>query len=144
MREEYFRQYRLKNKDKINQKSREYYHSEGRYLNAFNARRTIQSRFRMGISNAKRKDIEWSISLDEYKEIMSKDICTYCQGPLEKAGNCLDRKDSKIGYKIDNVVTCCKNCNYLKGSQLSFEEMLEMIILLKQLRKTENIWLNNK
>ena len=44
--------------------------------------------------------------------------------------NGLDRIDSSIGYKKDNVVPCCKICNYMKRSmsQSDFYKHIKMVI----------------
>ena len=39
----------------------------------------------------------------------------------------LDRKDSNKGYSKDNCVVCCKKCNYMKGSEFSYEEFKEIV-----------------
>jgi hypothetical protein len=38
--------------------------------------------------------------------------CTYCGEPIKTIG--LDRVDNTIGYTFDNVVSCCKMCNFMK------------------------------
>lgn len=40
--------------------------------------------------------------------------------------NGIDRVDSKIGYYIDNCVTCCTMCNYMKQAH-SKESFLEQV-----------------
>jgi len=43
-----------------------------------------------------------------------KKPCIYCQSDIETIG--LDRVDNLIGYNVDNVVPCCKICNYAKSN----------------------------
>ena len=66
--------------------------------------------------SAELKQLEYGISLDEFKEIVNKP-CKYC-GILRDRGtaqfNGIDRNDSSIGYLIDNCVSCCTMCNYIK------------------------------
>ena len=42
------------------------------------------------------------------------------------AYNGMDRVDSSIGYKIDNVVPCCKICNIAKNS-MSYSQFMEYL-----------------
>lgn len=46
--------------------------------------------------------------------------CIYCGN--DATG--LDRKDNEVGYTVNNVVPSCHRCNGLKGSKISFEDML--------------------
>jgi hypothetical protein len=41
--------------------------------------------------------------------------CNYCGIIQEKGFNGIDRIDSTIGYIIDNCVSCCAMCNFMKG-----------------------------
>lgn len=73
---------------------------------------------------------------------LSQENCTYCQQPPSNLYNCskdskfssqyqkdngnfvyngLDRIDSNLPHNIDNVVPCCKYCNYAKRER-SIEE----------------------
>lgn len=73
---------------------------------------------------AKAKKIDFVISYEEFVLLMKKP-CVYCgendsnsyrkryeQGFLRYNG--VDRKDSNLGYTLDNIFTCCAQCNYMK------------------------------
>jgi hypothetical protein len=65
--------------------------------------------------NAGLKNLEFSITFEEYSEIVTKE-CHYCGITQERGFNGIDRKDQTKGYIIDNCTSCCKMCNYMKGS----------------------------
>lgn len=76
-------------------------------------------------ARAAKKGLPWNLTEEEFCTLMSGD-CRYCGcAPFLirtlKSGsafiyNGIDRKDSSKGYVKDNVVTCCKTCNYAKHS----------------------------
>lgn len=63
---------------------------------------------------AAKRDIEFHLTKDEFMEII-KENCVYC-GDIseEKQFNGVDRVDSNGHYTIDNCVSACTLCNYLK------------------------------
>jgi hypothetical protein len=63
---------------------------------------------------AKEKGLEFAISFDDFKKFWQVP-CYYCGGLIETIG--LDRVDSGIGYKITNIVPCCKACNISKNDR---------------------------
>jgi len=71
--------------------------------------------------NARDKGIPFELEYETYFEIIQQP-CFYCgiesiyleNESLYKNG--IDRKDSGGGYLYDNCVSCCKMCNYMKGS----------------------------
>lgn len=75
--------------------------------------------------NAKNRGVEFSLSNDCFRKITSSN-CYYCNAlpnnRIQKHKNTgyyiyngIDRVDSNKGYVEGNVVSCCSNCNYLKG-----------------------------
>lgn len=74
-------------------------------------------------SRAKRKNIEFSLTYDQFLKFTS-DKCYYCGiTPNQKIRqefvtvyNGIDRIDSSKGYSIVNCVTACTFCNIAKGS----------------------------
>lgn len=85
---------------------------------------------------AKRRNIEWSITKIEFREL-TKQNCYYCNtSPMQKLNysgynsayiyNGLDRLDNSKGYIIDNVVPCCGLCNWMKKDN-SIKEFLDHI-----------------
>jgi len=80
--------------------------------------------------NAKTRGIRWELTREEVRHF-TKQPCAYCGiGPSqEKSGkyygtytyNGLDRVDSNKGYVIDNIVSCCKRCNWAKGDMTTDE-----------------------
>ncbi len=87
----------------------------------------------------KSRELEWSLSFDDFKEIVTMD-CHYCGQPPGakhyhhnkknfKMINGIDRVNSDLGYVKSNVVPCCKYCNRAK-SDLSvecFEKLIDKI-----------------
>jgi len=65
--------------------------------------------------NSEFKKLEFTISYDDYISIVGK-VCYYCGTLQERGFNGIDRKDQTKGYILDNCVSCCKMCNYMKGS----------------------------
>ncbi len=79
-----------------------------------------------------------SISKTEYLELCQAGICFYCGGDTGMTtGHTLDKVDPKKGYKLSNVVSCCRNCNMIKNNLLTLKEMQSIIEVLKHLRNTE-------
>lgn len=111
---------------------------------------------------AKRDCIEWRLTDSEAASLFSS-RCHYCgvmptnriNAFVTKAGrylsknktranlgwvafNGIDRKNSDVGYLVDNCVGCCSVCNYAKGklSQDDFEAWIDRLCEYKS-RKTE-------
>ncbi len=61
--------------------------------------------------SAKKRDHSFNITFDQFNLFYQRP-CYYCNTPIDRIG--LDRIDDKKGYEIDNIVSCCKNCNYGK------------------------------
>lgn len=87
---------------------------------------------------AKRRNIGWSLTKDEFRELTSKD-CYYCSSEpkttISRRGtngeytyNGVDRKNSKESYNWNNCVPCCSICNFLKMD-------LDYLLFLNQIRK---------
>lgn len=78
-------------------------------------------------TRAKGKNLTFSLSRDIFDNLINQE-CFYCGNtPSNKHKHCrrkteelmyngIDRKNSKKGYDIDNVVPCCSDCNYAKGN----------------------------
>lgn len=86
--------------------------------------------YRQYQNTAKRKSREFDLTKEQFWSIATQD-CTYCGAVPSKdqhgnIRNGLDRVDSSIGYRIDNVVPCCWICNTAK-SDLNREEFLNHI-----------------
>jgi 5-methylcytosine-specific restriction endonuclease McrA len=93
----------------------------------------------MYVYDARRKNNFWELTLDQFQEITQKS-CEYCGRPPSQKSraytyNGVDRVDPKLGYMPSNVVPCCWECNHIKGSRLTYDEM---ITIGKALRKFRN------
>ena len=76
---------------------------------------TPEGRFDIYQRSAKKRNIQFELTLDEFKRI-SSNLCYYCCAFKEGADySGIDRVNSDIGYCLTNIVPCCTICNYLKG-----------------------------
>jgi len=97
---ENYKEYKEKNRNKLNEKSKKYHH-------------TIYGRFNHYKSQAKIRKISFSLLLEDFKKRWNKN-CFYCDDKIKTIG--LDRINNKLGYVEDNIVVCCFSCNRAKGN----------------------------
>lgn len=84
----------------------------------------FKSLYKSYIKSAKKRKISFNLIEKDFRDITKRD-CFYCGvKPSQKSittgckgyylYNGIDRKNSKLGYTIDNCVPCCKWCNFAK------------------------------
>ena len=74
---------------------------------------------------ARDKNLEFEILQEDFDKLV-KEPCYYCDVIQERGFNGIDRLDSNVGYTMDNCVSCCKTCNYMKCS-LSVDVFLKRL-----------------
>lgn len=116
--------YNSKNKDKIALHKKEYY-KQNKQVIADKAK-SIDGKYRRYKSSAKRRNLEFKLSKNEFCNLLNDKKCFYC-GSFDELG--IDRIDSNVGYIIQNCTSCCKKCNIMKNvfSQSEFHEHIEKI-----------------
>jgi 5-methylcytosine-specific restriction endonuclease McrA len=94
----------------------------------------------------KRDDIIVELTFEEFLEIIKNINCHYCGekliyeeysrvwGKTNSRAHQLDRKDNKLGYTKDNVVTCCWECNRLKSDRFTYEEFMQLSPVLNKIQ----------
>lgn len=86
--------------------------------------------------NARTRSREWALTDEQFFELTLRH-CHYCgcqpsaiYSEKELNGsymyNGVDRKDDSQGYVSENVVTCCKTCNWAKGHK-SYTEFMDYL-----------------
>ena len=98
----------------------------------------LNGRFTIYKARAKRKNIAFNLSIDEFTAIVSKS-CYYC-GEFSKNKNfCgIDRLDSNNSYVIDNCVSCCKECNIMKNILSKEEFFFKIKRIFENIKRYEN------
>lgn len=76
---------------------------------------SIELQYGVYTRSAELKQLEFSISFEEYTEIVNKP-CHYCGITHSRGFNGMDRNDNTKGYLFENCVSCCKMCNFMKNS----------------------------
>lgn len=90
----------------------------------------------------RKKQKTFTLTFDEFLEFIKIKNCHYCNESIHWVKHSgmgqykynLDRKDSNIGYEKDNLVVCCKTCNYMKGAEFSYNEFKEVVKLINKMR----------
>lgn len=134
---EYRKEYRKKNAEKFKRYREENKEHLKEYLkkwskNNVTKRRASRKRFYQSLNGrfynaktgAKRRNILFEISIEKFEEML-KLPCYYCNNDMNfksTTGSNLDRIDNNIGYIESNIISCCWNCNKIKGNVLTFEE----------------------
>jgi hypothetical protein len=95
--------------------------------------------------SAKLRNLDWKLDKDEFYKLIYGN-CHYCGEPpsteVKRKKHSMfvsgiDRIDSNCGYNLLNVVSCCKICNFAKGS-MSYEEFQLWIQRLIKNKINEN------
>lgn len=67
-------------------------------------------------ARAIKKNLEFSLTEEEF-ETFTKAQCYYCHKKTSTTHSSgIDRKNNEIGYTQSNCVSCCSECNYMKGA----------------------------
>jgi hypothetical protein len=83
---------------------------------------TPRAKFRNLCKGAKRRGYDWTLTFEDTSGLLLDD-CHYCgKHSIEEVKlHGLDRVDNNRGYHMDNVVTCCGECNMAKSTQTEEE-----------------------
>lgn len=85
--------------------------------------RSIAGRYNRAKTRAIRHERTWEVSKEQFEVFLSLP-CFYCNGSLNDTGCGVDRKNSDLGYTVENLVPCCGICNKIKSNLLTCEEMM--------------------
>ena len=82
---------------------------------------------------AKDRGLPFELSLEQFLSFVGKS-CFYCRA--ETTGVGLDRIDNLLGYSMNNIVPCCRQCNVAKNNhtQTSFFAMCLAVVRTHNLR----------
>jgi len=107
-------------------------------------RRSVNYRFSYSAQAAERRKLDWNISKEDYVWLASLP-CFYCAVDFSPttSGVGLDRLDNSKGYTLSNVVACCGACNFIRGNNLTVEEMQVVSETLKHFRALKKSFLIN-
>lgn len=92
----------------------------------------IRKRFYEYQISAFRHKRDFELNREELTKIVTAP-CHYC-GEIGDKPNGIDRIDNEIGYILTNVVSCCKDCNYMK----SVHEQSYFLNHIKKIAKHNN------
>ena len=79
---------------------------------------TIRTKWHDARSNAKRRGIEFLLTLEQY-DVLVNSRCVYGT----EVSNGIDRKDSTKPYTLENCLPCCYRHNVIKGATFTYDEM---------------------
>lgn len=118
--------YQQINREELSACRREHHRSpRGRYLSLLNT--------------AKRREIECNLPFEVFCSVVAMP-CDYCGTVVLSVTGCgLDRKDSDLGYTVENVVSCCPPCNRIKNALLNHAEMKFVMARLKEFRASQAV-----
>lgn len=100
---------------------------------------------------AVKRDLDFHVTKDEFK-VLTKGFCFYCGKPpsvtykpdLISGGylyNGVDRRDNDQGYVLNNMVPCCKFCNWMKNAfkEADFLQHCENIVSYQRNKKNSTL-----
>jgi hypothetical protein len=92
-------------------------------------------------ASRRNKKIPVELPYEYFLRFIAIKSCHYCDGDISwreygKGPYNLDRKDNDVGYVIDNIVVCCKRCNYAKSNLFTYNEWKFITTALKQFKDT--------
>lgn len=121
---ERWKEYRQKYPERVKRSNKKWAQNNKEHRKQYNKQhsQTPEARYTVHCNGAKKRGFVNDIDFDRYKAITSQP-CAYC-GTTESLRG-LDRVYNDFPYTIDNVVSCCKNCNFAKHT-LDFSEFLAM------------------
>lgn len=62
-------------------------------------------------SSARQRKLKFALTYEEFMSFWQKP-CSYCGAQINTIG--IDRIDNTVGYILENVTSCCTECNFFK------------------------------
>lgn len=115
-RKEKYIQYRLERKEMKKVYDKNWYENNRARISQFS--KTIEGRYRTYKASAKKRGFLFQITKEEFGFFIGKP-CNYC-GEIAFG---IDRLNSSLGYIKDNIVSCCRDCNWMKSNK-SIEDFI--------------------
>lgn len=97
---------------------------------------TIVGRYHIAKKNAKKRGMEFDLTIEKYTEIVNANSCHYCGKSLPVSGSGIDRKNEESYYRFENTVPCCKRCNSTFMNQYNYKQKL---ILAEAIKKIDSL-----
>jgi hypothetical protein len=104
--------------------------------------RPYESLYKNMLNQARKRSLSAPLTYEDFLSFVGTAHCHYCESLVdwamynpntgERNRYNLDRKDNDVGYEKENLVVCCKRCNYGKGDRFSYEEWVVMTAALKK------------
>jgi len=101
------RKYYLKTQNKQQERQKKYYQKNKDIILD-----KLNNRFGLYKRNSKKRNIKFELTIEEFDKLTKNQNCYLCGNFFKYTG--IDRVNNKFGYKIGNVLPCCKNCNKSK------------------------------
>jgi hypothetical protein len=73
--------------------------------------KTIRGKYCKYRKGALKRNLLFNLSEEEFSKYWKKP-CSYCGSNIETIG--IDRIDNNLGYDINNIISCCELCNWMK------------------------------
>lgn len=110
--------------------------------------KSCYSLYRRGAVN---RNLSFDLSMEQFSEITHQN-CFYCgkEPSNNHLGsnangaylyNGIDRIDNNKGYNLDNIVPCCKRCNFMKSS-MGYGDFIDHIVKIYKNLSEDNIILD--
>ena len=88
-------------------------------------------------ARAESKDIEFAITIEQYDHY-TKQPCYLCGKTVSDTHtNGIDRYDNTLGYTIENIRSCCAECNYMKRNY-TYDALIEKYLFIHSLHSNTN------
>lgn len=113
-----------KTKEERSAENRKFRDTHADWLYAYS--KTPAARYRSVKQSAKRRNISFELSLEQFAEITALP-CVYAVQPEPDVRVGSDRKDNAQGYKVDNCQPCCFWHNHVKSDVFTHEQMLDVV-----------------
>lgn len=94
----------------------------------------ITKRYQQVVQQAIDRGKVWELTQPEWVELILQP-CTYCDRQIGNVGVGLDRIDNRFGYTKENVLSCCGECNLVRGTRLTVEETRAAMQAVLSLRR---------
>ena len=86
---------------------------------------------------AESNDIEFAITIEQYDHY-TKQPCYLCGKTVSDTHtNGIDRYDNTLGYTIENIRSCCAECNYMKRNY-TYDALIEKYLFIHSLHSNTN------